>query len=106
MLTQTTIDVSLIPLSILRPVHMNIQRLTRGVSHLSKINILTIGDFIKVSPLHLIQTVPQFGAYSYQEICSAIDQYFKFLNIDLTFNQLYHSTHLNNELKKKGEHDY
>jgi len=95
MTTQIVIDVSVIPLALLRPVHINVQRLTRGVRQLSKVNIITIGDFIKSSPLHLIKTVPQFGVSSYEEISSAIDQYFSLLNINLTFNELYHSTHLN-----------
>ena len=98
----TKIDLLSIPLSVLKPVHVNTHRLTRGVNMLLKANILTVGDFIYYSPLHLIEYVTDFGTACYKEICSSIDVYFKSLNIDMSFAELYHSVNLNKELQNKN----
>ena len=98
----TKFDLLSIPLSILKPVHVNTQRLNRGVSTLSRFNITTIGDFIYSSPIYLIENVTSFGTACYEELCSSIDAYFKSLNIDMSFAELYHSVNLNKELENKN----
>jgi hypothetical protein len=94
-------DLLSIPLSILNPVHVNTQRLNRGVSTLSRFNITTIGDFIYSSPIYLIENVTSFGTACYEELCQSIDAHFKSLNIDITFSELYHSVNLSRELQNK-----
>jgi len=103
-LIETKIDVSSIPLSILQPVRGSWQTkgLTLGINKLSAANILTVADFANYTYIDLWQSLPGFGIGAYQAVCDSIDQYFESFNIDLTFAQIYHYTHLNKALQNKS----